>query len=1272
MIHHLTRATRHLIFWSLLTAALGLTGIRILMTGVERYKAVLEKEVSALIDTPVRIGKLSAGMHHFTAIVKLQEIDIPSYNNSPKAAIKLDEIRLSVNLWDLALTRQLWSSSWVTLVGAELTAKRKADGSFAIAGLKAGAGDEKPLWLLQGSKLELLHSRITWQNEQLKAKPVLFDQVDLVIKNDTDDDRHTLHMLLELPEKLGRSLRLSMVLEGNLFEPGQMSGQVFLEGHDVQLAQFLTGEMPAELLVNAGLADFRVWMNWHQSQLKQIQGEGVVKKLAVKTQTSKTPLALEKLETRFRWRQQSPERWQLDVNDLLIETRESIWPPGQFSLAVQNDSQGAAGRVSLAVKKMDLEPLSMLLKLIPQAEAGDAELPSMNGQLLDFKLAADISTQAFTVDGKFRNLGLAEKSPLPGLQGLSGYVKGNSNKGQLTLDAENLDFSASELFRNHLAFQRFKGRIFWRQTNDNWKISTADLALDSQPIKTLSRVKLTIPKNGDSPFLDLHGDFSIADARAASHYYPVGIMNPGALAWLDHAFVAGQVPRGGLLIHGKLEDYPFNKGQGVFQVLFDVADGELEYSADWPHLTKLDAQVEFLGEGLTVDIHSAQSLACKVNEALVTIPSLETSPHVLIKGKAQGEMAGIMAYLKATPLKSTANSLLAAITPKGSSQVNLDLKIPLDDVAPLSVNGDASLENASLRVHAFDLPVTQIKGALRFDQVGVYGKGITASTLGSPIKLDIDTKPEQTDIFVNGHAGIEALRKQFEMPFWAIAEGSSDYRLQLRLPSAQNKPPELIITTDLIGMNIDLPENMAKSKQQKKNLVLNFDLGDEQFLPIGLTYDNTLKAALKIDVQQKQLYAGHFLIGQGVAVAPEEKRVRFEVNSERLNVKGWLNSGPVKGGVSPDFIDEFEVHTQHLISNQNDLGAVYLKLKRTESHWLGSVTAAVAKGEFKMPLDLSGNDKITLDMDFIDLHGINQFQLDGGQAQANPVLPLFDINSKKILWNTVDLGQLTLTSKRTEEGIYFNKVELTSQRHELSLTGSWKVKDNQAQTQVKGFLKSEKFGPLLRKLGLYKDMRGGKVFDDFALNWVGGPHQFNLAGINGYVDVKWRDGRLLSIEPGLGRVLGILAFSQWAKRLQLDFRDVYKEGLMFNSIKGRINLNRGIADTHNLVIDAVPAKITITGKTSLIDKTLDQLVSVVPKSSDAVPIAGTILGRVTGLIAGAMTNDFQDGFFFRSEYQLKGTWQNPEIIPTHENDGLFQKTWKGITGFPWVTDEEEP
>jgi hypothetical protein len=44
----------------------------------------------------------------------------------------------------------------------------------------------------------------------------------------------------------------------------------------------------------------------------------------------------------------------------------------------------------------------------------------------------------------------------------------------------------------------------------------------------------------------------------------------------------------------------------------------------------------------------------------------------------------------------------------------------------------------------------------------------------------------------------------------------------------------------------------------------------------------------------------------------------------------------------------------------------------------------------------------------------------------------------------------------------------------------------------------------------------------------------------------------------------------------------------------------------------------------------------------------------------------QEGLFFGSQYQVKGEWGNAEIIPLHENDGLLQKTWNGITEFPWL------
>lgn len=171
------------------------------------------------------------------------------------------------------------------------------------------------------------------------------------------------------------------------------------------------------------------------------------------------------------------------------------------------------------------------------------------------------------------------------------------------------------------------------------------------------------------------------------------------------------------------------------------------------------------------------------------------------------------------------------------------------------------------------------------------------------------------------------------------------------------------------------------------------------------------------------------------------------------------------------------------------------------------------------------------------------------------------------------------------------------------------------------------------------------------------------------MDVNLNSGRILSIEPGFGRLLGFLAVAQWVKRLQLDFSDIYEEGLTFNSIKGHFDLLNGKATTKNLIIDAVPAKITITGDTDLVKQTVDHDIKVVPKSLDALPIAGTIVGKVAAVVGKTLTGKDQEGLFFGTQYLVKGSWDDAKISSLHENDGIFQKTWNSITDFPWSEDK---
>jgi len=206
----------------------------------------------------------------------------------------------------------------------------------------------------------------------------------------------------------------------------------------------------------------------------------------------------------------------------------------------------------------------------------------------------------------------------------------------------------------------------------------------------------------------------------------------------------------------------------------------------------------------------------------------------------------------------------------------------------------------------------------------------------------------------------------------------------------------------------------------------------------------------------------------------------------------------------------------------------------------------------------------------------------------------------------------------------------------LVLSGDWKVNGKKSETRIQGNLNMPRAGQLLSKLGITKNLTESSAVIDFTGVWNAAPYQFSLTDLQGKIDVNLKGGRILSIEPGFGRVLGMLAMAQWIKRLQLDFSDVYEEGLAINSINGHFDLLKGKAVTHDLVIDAIPAKITITGETDLINQSLDQVASVRPKSADAVPIAGTIMGKVAALIGRSLTGKDQEGFSLVRSIWLRG------------------------------------
>ena len=86
-------------------------------------------------------------------------------------------------------------------------------------------------------------------------------------------------------------------------------------------------------------------------------------------------------------------------------------------------------------------------------------------------------------------------------------------------------------------------------------------------------------------------------------------------------------------------------------------------------------------------------------------------------------------------------------------------------------------------------------------------------------------------------------------------------------------------------------------------------------------------------------------------------------------------------------------------------------------------------------------------------------------------MPLLTITSQKTLWQSVDLGQLSLQTERIPNGMLFKNLELSGNDQKLDLSGDWKVNGKKSETHAQGTLSMPRASQLLSKLVLPKISR---------------------------------------------------------------------------------------------------------------------------------------------------------------------------------------------------------
>ncbi len=1273
MIHHITRATRHLIFWSLISLALASTVIRITLATITDYKETLAHQISHELGVPVSIASLAAGMRGFRPELVLKDVRAYRSDFPKQVALTIAEIHLSLNLLDGLSQQQIMASSWLTLIGTNLTLLHQQDGSIRIPGLGNDPNQSPPLWLLQTTQIELLRSRIGWQEAQ-NPSLLFYSDVDFSLQNTENGQQHRLNIIATPPAHLAKKINLAMRLQGNFLAPQQLSGFIYAEAKSVQLENPYLNSWPLDITLKSGQADLQLWSKWQNSALQTVTGNVHITNAEL-NRSNHAPLMVNNFEQQFKATVHEHD-WQLLVEQLSLKTQHANLPITKIKIDGKHHSEPAGVLPALEVKQIALQTGHLDLHEFTtvhtffSTDTTKTPFDTLQGQFNNLELITTPTTEQFSVSADFEHLGLQASGDIPGFNQLSGHIEGNQQHGIIEVNAQGSVLDLPQTFAKPLPLNNLSAHFTWQQTENSWEFESPAVTLTVPDLQANSRLKLMFDKQSWDASIDLTTAITgNTDIHTFSKYFPTALLGSDTVGWLDSAFLKGRVEPRGAILRGKLADFPFHKQEGVFQIDLDIFDIGLNYASDWKPLEKLDAKILFYQDGMQVVAQHAYAQEFKFSELEMHLKSFNFSDYLTIDGAGEGDMRQIIDYLQNSPIASRLTAMRDIIEPEGATGLKMNIQIPLIDEGKIKVAGTAHVHDARFNVLPLDLPVNHIQGTLKFDEDGLNQGALTGQTLDSQISCAIKNLPGKLQIDLQGSSNMIGLAKQFKQPLWLYAEGETDYQLKLQIPDAENQHLQLDLNSDLIGLKVMLPDVLYKTPNQSKPFNLHIQLTDQSTIPINIHYAGQLQAALNFDPKQRRLHSGQILIGTPKFSALATEHLALQIHLPRIAANEWLKFTDQEDSTeTSELFDILEVNTEHLMWHEQDTGHAQIKMHRDPNHWHIQIDSPLLKGKITKPFNTNADLPTLLQLDYLNFSGLNNLSNAPSTTPTSNRLPLFNLTSEQVLWNKVDLGQLAIKTQRITNGIEFKSVTLKHSHGTLELTGNWISNASEQVTSALGTLKMQQFGEVLEQLDFTSNLKNSEAFVEFAVNWNGAPQNFALEKLEGRIDVELKNGRILSIEPGFGRVLGFLAMEQWGRRLRLDFSDLLAQGLTFNSIAGHFDLHQGVADTDKLKIDAIPAMISISGPSELSRHSLNHQVSVLPKSSAALPIAGTIVDEVLTFAVETLTGTPQEGFLLGSEYKLEGTWDNPKVIQVHDNDGLLSKTWSGLTDFSWLTD----
>ncbi|WP_166726995.1 YhdP family protein [Crenobacter cavernae] len=1225
---------------------------------IDAWRPDLEAVLTQSTGRKVSIARLSGGWHGVAPRLKLEGVTLS--NPKKGSALTLSALSLTPSWRSLVVWEPRFAR--IAVESPRLEFVRAKSGRIYLNGVEVSSPDAPASpsdgrllnWLLAQRRIKVDGAALVWRDEKFDLPPLKLDAGNLELTDSLFG--HKLKVSGRPGAELGRALRFEASWRGddvNAFR--RWSGEVALAVEGARVGAWSRYLAPIGRL-SEGQGDGEMSARFDEGTLVALSAD--VKVLNVAFQPSGAgQVRLPQFGGKLDLKRDGDGVYRLAASDLSLSTlagqafaRASV--KGRYK-------PGSQGFGELSLSNADLAPLAPLIHALGASRNPLFARFAPQGRLSELSASWQGPIEAprrYKLSTAFDKLGWVHDGKVPGVTGASGKLSFDETGGRVKLASRASRVTLPRVFEHPLAFDRFDADVDWRRQGDGVALTFNKVAFSNADLSGLVAGTYRYTGRG-AGVASLAGGIERVDAVRVPLYLPYEA-GKETLAWLKAALKGGRAEDVVFELKGELDRFPFRSGKdGRFYVAAKVREGVLKFEPDWPELRDIDADLVFENEAMKIDARRATTAGVPLADVKIGIPDLAADvPHLGVDGNAKGELAKMLAYTKASPVDQWLAGFTGQIAATGSANLALKLDIPLVYGVGPKVEGRITFANNGLKFNDWPIPAaSDVNGLLVFTERGVESPGVKLSALGGPFVLKADTAPDGKLRFaVDGEADSNQVLKTYLPILAPYADGRSRYAVRFEVGKGLER---LTVASTMVGTRLDAPPPAAKPAAAAWPLDLSLRPVDGQ-PGWGIDFDvpNHARGALRLS-ERGELLNGAIAVGRRDVDLPP-RGLALRVQGGAIDLDAWrarlggASSGKAGGDAGVDampFVAELEAGELSLAGyrfNAVKANAAYDPARRGWHVALNSKELAgeADYGGLAVPL------KARLSKLALPLPSSTAAPLAGA---ASTRLPPLDIVADRVTWRDQPIGRVEALARREPGAWLLDRVRLTNDDGILSgRLSAFEAGGKASRVEGRFDLDVKDLGGLLGRFGEQGRIAGGRGDVSAELAWPGGVLNYKPETLNGKVTVAIRDGRFAQVDPGAGRLLGVLSLQSLARRLRFDFSDVFGKGFSFDRIAGDARIENGVFRSNEVKLVGPAADVTLKGEVDLPRDRQRVEVRVSPNLSEGAALAtgAALLNPVFGVAALAAQKVLRDPLnqMFAVDYLITGPIAEPDVKQVSE------------------------